>query len=189
MCARVTCIFFLYYCASLTCTVCMYIYICIFNIYCIVRSVTDARDKHTRSDTETRDAPPKFFLFWNGVRERRECALDRAFLVIQHTVHRVSHNFSPYIPLQTVYTSKFLSTPALLWNQTRVKRATAHVYLRYQFLKIFNSIPVDTFSLWFDTCSDDWSRWRMRILVSRPFSMRVLLDSVKNSSRSGYLEV
>lgn len=144
------------------------------------------RGTTARSDTERRDVPPKKkkkFFFSNGVRVRRESALDRAFL--EFGIHRSSSltQLFPVLHPSTDDTSRFLSAPATRIAARRVndRQRTcvfAFIGIPQNFL---NSIPIDdSFSLRFDICSeDDWSRWR--ILVSRPFPMRVSLDSEKNS--------
>lgn len=132
MCARVTCIFF--YCASLTCTVCMYIYICIFNIYCIVRSVP-MREDQTLARTPRRSAE----IFFPKRRDRaRSIARFSLFGIIRSS--SLTQLFPGTSLYRSVYTSdKFLSIPA--YSNPRVKsasrRSTSHVCLRYQFLKIF----------------------------------------------------
>lgn len=146
------CDMYFYYCASLTCTVYMYINICILiYIYnCIVRSVTDARDNRSLGHRNARRAPPKenYFFFQRRSRTARERARSR--------VSRIRH--SPFVESHTT----FLRTTSLYRrhieisfyshsnrSQTR-QRSTAHVYPRYQFLKIFLTRFRLTFSLRFD---------------------------------------
>jgi len=121
----------------------MYIYICIFNIYCIVRSVPMRGTNTTRSDTETRNAPPKKKrkkeknFFSNGVRTVRKRALDRAFL--EFGLSSLTHSTF----LRTSFYRRYIEIFSLFPRYSKPRqRRSAHVYLRYQFLKILNSIPI-----------------------------------------------
>lgn len=175
--------YFFYYCASLTCTVCMYIYICIFNIYCIVRSVPmRGTSKNSLGHRNALRQKENFFIYSFFFYPKR-----RSYGVIARARSRVSRNSArPFVeshttfppdtpPLQKRYIEISFYSPA--YSNPRVKsasrRPTAHVYLRFISSSKFltRDFPIDFFfslylSLRFDTCSDDWSQRRMRILVS-----------------------
>lgn len=84
----------------------MYIYICIFNIYCIVRSVPMRGTNTTRSDTETREAPPKkkrkriFFQRRSyGERARARSCVSRIRLIESHTTFPRTSLYRRYIEI------------------------------------------------------------------------------------------
>ena len=144
MCARVTCIFFLIIVRILTWhSVYVYIYICVFNIYCIVRSVPMRGTNTTRSDTETRNAPPKKKkerkkrIFFLTAFVRWESA--RSIARFSNSACRVLHSTF----LRTSFYRRYIEIFSLLPRYSKPRqRRSAHVYLRYQFLKILNSIPI-----------------------------------------------
>lgn len=151
----------------------VYVYIYLYIQYILhCAFCTDARDKIQLARTPKRATLRQKF-FSNGVRTARERALDRAFLEFSNIPFVESHTtFPPYIHLHmTVHRNLSLSFSLYLlysryskpWSKRVNDRYSTRVSAFYQFLKIFSSIPRLTFSLRFDICTDDWSRWRMRV--------------------------
>lgn len=159
----------------------LYTHIYIYIIDCIVRSVTDARDNRSLGHRNARRSAKRELFFFPtafayGERERARSRVSR----IRHSPFVESH--TTFLRTTSLYRRHIKISFYSHSNRSQTRqRSTAHVYPRYQFLKIFLTRFRLTFSLRFDICSDDWSRWR--ILVSRPFPMRV---SLEKNSPGGY---
>jgi len=131
--------YFFFYCASLTCTVCMYI--CIFNIYIALCVLYRCEGQtHSLGHRNARRIAKIFQRRSYG----EKSALDRAFL--EFSINR-SSSLTLLFPVHasTDGTSKSLSTPATRVRGQARQRSTTHVYLRYLIIQNFKSIP--TFSL------------------------------------------
>lgn len=182
----------------------MYVYIYLYIQYILhCAFCTDARDKQTRSDTETRSAKKKFFIYFFFFPPPKR----RSYGAIARARSRVSRNSAqPFVESHTTFPPIHPSTNGTseisfyfpTYSNPRVKsasrRPTAHVYLR---LSAPQNFKLEIFRSTFFSLSLSAIRYLLGRLepianadlsVSRPFSMRVSLDSEKNSSRSNCLD-
>jgi len=136
--------FFFNYCAyfNVAQCVCIYIYLCIqYILHCAF--CTDARDKHNslghrnaqRSAKKKKERKKRIFFLTAFVRWESARSIAR----FSNSACRVLHSTF----LRTSFYRRYIEIFSLLPRYSKPRqRRSAHVYLRYQFLKILNSIPI-----------------------------------------------